>query len=196
MYTRKLLFVLIALLFLAGSVWAKDVATVPRAPQIDLSQLPIYDVMSITDGDTVKLLLDGPEIPVRLIGIDTPETVHPQKPVETYGKEAAAFLTNLLKGEAVYVQYDQEGLGKDKYGRLLAYLYRVPDGLFVNLEIVRQGYGHAYTEYPFEHMELFRYYETKAREAEKGLWAPGLRQIPTITSHAPQQTSTPEAQRQ
>ena len=60
----------------------------------------------------------------------------------------------------------------DKYGRLLAYLYRVPGGLFVNLEIVRQGYGHAYTEYPFEYMETFRDYERRAREAGKGLWAP------------------------
>ena len=58
----------------------------------------------------------------------------------------------------------------DRYGRTLAYLYRVPDALFVNLEIVRQGYGHIYIEHPFQYLDLFRHYETRAREAGKGLW--------------------------
>ena len=103
---------------------------------------------------------------VRLIGVDTPETVHPQKAVEAFGKEASAFTRNLLLGEEVYLRFDHKTasvVGEltdkiDKYGRMLAYLYRVPDGLFVNLEIVRQGYGHAYTQFPFKHIELFRYY--------------------------------------
>ena len=68
----------------------------------------------------------------------------------------------------LYLRFDREM--RDKYGRLLAYLYRAPDGLFVNLEIVRQGYGQAYTRYPFKHMELFRHYEHRAQEARKGLW--------------------------
>ena len=68
--------------------------------------------------------------------MDTPETVHPQKPVERFGKEASAFTRNLLLGEPVYLRFDTDRT--DKYGRLLAYLYRAPDGLFVNLEIVRQ----------------------------------------------------------
>jgi micrococcal nuclease len=92
-------------------------------------------------------------VKARLIGVDTPETVHPSKPVEHYGREASLFLTNLLKGESVYAVYDQERT--DRYGRTLAYLFRAPDGLFVNAEIIRQGYGHAYTRFPFRHMELF-----------------------------------------
>ena len=59
---------------------------------------------------------------------------------------------------------------RDRHGRLLAYLYRAPDGLFVNLEIVRQGYGRTETRFPFQHMELFQHYERQAQEAEKGLW--------------------------
>jgi len=86
--------------------------------------------------------------------VDTPETVHPSKPVQHYGKEASCFTTNLLKGERIYLRYEGEKPTTDKYGRLLAYVYRAPDGLFVNAEIIRQGYGHAYVQYPFKHLVL------------------------------------------
>ena len=127
-----------------------------------------YKVVRVIDGDTVKINYKGKATNVRLIGVDTPETVHPNKPVEAYGKEASNFTKNLLHGESVYLRFDAEKT--DKYGRLLAYLYRAPDGLFVNLEIVRQGYGHAYTRFPFKHMDLFRYYGNRARTARKGLY--------------------------
>ena len=129
-----------------------------------------YPVIRVIDGDTVVLALDGVKTRVRLIGIDTPETVHPQKPVEHYGQEASTFLKNLLRGESVSLVYEAEAATTDKCGRTLAYLYRLPDGLFVNAEIVRQGYGHAYTRFPFKYMEQFREYERIAREAGKGLW--------------------------
>ena len=112
--------------------------------------------------------MDGEQITTRLIGVDTPETVHPQKPVEYYGQEASRFTRNLLLGESVFLEYGQER--KDRCGRLLAYLYRVPDRLFVNQEIIRQGYGHAYTSFPFKYLETFRAYERKARDSKKGLW--------------------------
>ena len=106
---------------------------------------------------------------VRLIGVDTPETVHPTKPVEPFGKEASYFLTNLLIGEMVSLQFGKEK--HDKYGRLLAYVYRAPDGLFVNLEIVRQRYGRVYTREKFKHRDLFLCAETEAKEAKRGLWS-------------------------
>ena len=118
-------------------------------------------------GDTIELKTETGLVKVRLIGVDTPETVHPQKPVEYYGREASQFTKNLLLGESVYLKYGQDDV--DKYGRTLAYLFRVPDGMFVNFEIVRQGYGHAYTQFPFEYLELFRHYEQVARESGKGL---------------------------
>jgi len=157
---------LACLALLLVSTWGAESPS--PIPQPDFTNDTPVPVVRIVDGDTLVILLDGQEQKVRLIGVDTPETVHPRKEVEHYGKEASAFLTNLLKGESVYLRYDQTK--QDRYGRLLAYLYRAPDGLFVNLEIVRQGYGHAYTKYPFQHMELFRYYERQAREAGKGLW--------------------------
>ena len=129
-----------------------------------------FKVLRAIDGDTIEIEQDGKPVTVRLIGVDTPETVHPQKPLEAFGKEASKFTSNLLKGESVYLEYDRDKT--DKYGRTLAFVYRAPDGLFVNLEIIRQGYGHAYTKYPFDDklMTLFRAYEKDAREAGRGLW--------------------------
>lgn len=128
-----------------------------------------YQVTRIIDGDTVEIRYDGKLTSVVLIGVDTPETVHPQKPVEAFGKEATAFTRNLLLGESVYLRFD--GNRMDKYGRLLAYLYRAPDGLFVNLEVVRQGYGRVYTASPFKHKTLFQHYSGQAQQAGRGLWS-------------------------
>ncbi|HLD35785.1 MAG TPA: thermonuclease family protein [Planctomycetota bacterium] len=160
---------------------AESSPTGPIYPVKEFSKHSVYKIVRVVDGDTVVISIDNKDVKIRLIGIDTPETVDPRKPVQAYGKEASNFLANLLKGEAVYIEYDGEKSELDKYGRLLAYLYRVPDGLFVNLEIVRQGYGHAYTKYPFKYMELFRVYEKRARENEKGLWAPDVAQKPDAT---------------
>jgi len=159
----------LALLGIAGSVQAAD-----ALPARDFSASEACAVVRIVDGDTAVLLLDGKSTTVRLIGVDTAETVDPRKPVDAYGKEASRFLTNLLEGESVYIEYEPTGSHFDMYGRTLAYLYRAPDGLFVNLEIVREGYGHAYTRFPFQYMELFRDYEQRARESQRGLWAPDV----------------------
>jgi micrococcal nuclease len=151
------------------SIWLGVLGVSAETP--DFSELTPYLVSRVVDGDTVELMVEGFPVKVRLIGVDTPETVHPQKPVEHYGKEASAFTRNLLRGESVYLIQSQEKA--DRYGRELGYLYRVPDGLFVNAEIIRQGYGHAYTKYPFREdlMERFRGLQRHARESEKGLWA-------------------------
>ena len=169
MIFRRLNFSILAvlLLILGVSIYAQ-VGDWMSYPTEDFSGDTAYPVLSIVDGDTVEIDYQGTVTDVRLIGVDTPETVHPSKPVEAYGKEASNFTRNLLLGESVYLRFDVEQT--DRYGRLLAYLYRAPDGLFVNLEIVRQGYGHAYTRFPFKHRELFRHYGTKARAAGKGLY--------------------------
>jgi len=128
-----------------------------------------YQIVRTIDGDTIELLMDGKPEKVRLIGVDTPETVHPSKGVEYFGKEASAFTRDLLSGQHVNLDFDLEQ--RDRYGRLLAYVYRASDGLFVNREIVRQGYGHAYTRFPFKFLDEFRRAEQEAREARRGLWA-------------------------
>ena len=122
-------------------------------------------VVRVVDGDT--LLLDGDER-VRLIGIDTPETVDPRRPVQYFGKEAAAFTRRMAEGKRVRLDYDQERT--DRYGRTLAYVF-LEDGTFLNAEIIRQGYAHAYTRFPFQYSDQFRAYEREAREQRRGLWA-------------------------
>lgn len=122
-------------------------------------------VVRVVDGDT--LLLDGDER-VRLIGVNTPESVDPRRPVEYFGNEAAAFTRRLAQGKRVRLAYDEER--KDRYGRTLAYVF-FEDGSMLNAEIIRQGYGNAYTRFPFRYAEEFRAYEREAREQRRGLWA-------------------------
>lgn len=122
-------------------------------------------VVRVVDGDT--LVLDGDER-VRLIGVNTPETKDPRRPVEYFGKEASAFTRRLAEGKRARLAYDQERT--DRYGRTLAYVY-LEDGTFLNAEIIRQGYGHAYTRFPFRYADEFRTYEREARENNRGLWA-------------------------
>ena len=93
-----------------------------HSQQTNFTDAQAYEVAEVIDGDTVKLMIDDKLTTVRLIGIDTPETVHPTKPVEPYGKRASEFLQNMLTGGSVYLEYGAERT--DKYGRTLSYLYR------------------------------------------------------------------------
>ncbi len=131
---------------------------------LSTSHAEIYKVKRVIDGDTL-LLFNGER--VRLIGVDTPETKHPQKPVEYFGKEAYLFTKQMVDGKEARFEFDRQK--RDRYGRLLAYVYLL-DGTFLNAEIIKQGYGFAYTRFPFKHMEEFRRYEREARESRRGLW--------------------------
>ena len=126
-----------------------------------------YLCSRVLDGDTIVVEIEGKQEKVRLIGVDTPETVHPQKPVEYFGKEASDFTRKIVEGKRVRLEYDWQR--RDKYGRLLAYVY-LEDGTFLNAEIIKQGYGFAYTRYPFKYLDEFRQYEREARENKRGLW--------------------------
>jgi micrococcal nuclease len=126
-----------------------------------------YLCTRVIDGDTIIVDIDGKQERVRLIGVDTPETVHPSKPVEYFGKEASEFTKSMVEGKKVRLEFDWQR--RDKYGRLLAYTY-LEDGTFLNAEIIKQGYGFAYTRFPFKYLEEFRQYEREARENGRGLW--------------------------
>ena len=146
-------------------------AALALAPAPGAAQL----VERVVDGDTIIVAGVGR---VRLIGVDTPESVDPRRPVECFGAEASAFTTRLLEGQHARLEYDQERT--DQYGRTLAYVH-LEDGTFANAEIVRQGYGHAYTRFPFRYLDEFREHQREARQADRGLWgarcadAPGER---------------------
>ncbi len=131
-------------------------------------------VIRIIDGDTIVVQVKGKPVTIRLIGVDTPETKDPRRPVERFSKEASRFTSSLLKGKRVRLEIQIVPTSRDRHGRLLAYVYRRSDGLLVNKEIIRLGYGHAYTKYPFDpaRMEEFRAAERESREHERGLWGP------------------------
>ena len=144
------------------------------------SAVDLYKVIRIVDGDTIQLN-DGQV--VRLIGVDTPEHHHSKKlrrdaersqrdieTIQALGKQSTEFTRQLVLGKKVRIEYDKQRT--DRYGRTLGYLF-LPDGTFVNEEIIKQGYGSAYTKYPFKYMEQFRAAERNARDKKRGLWADG-----------------------
>ncbi|HEX6843515.1 MAG TPA: thermonuclease family protein [Actinomycetota bacterium] len=125
-------------------------------------------VVSVTDGDTVRVLLEGREEPVRLIGIDTPETDGPFTDEECFGAEASRFTTDLLDGETVRLEFDVER--RDRFDRLLAYVW-LGDEL-ANETIVREGYAQPLTIPPnVRYADRFVAAAADARAANRGLWA-------------------------
>ncbi|NOZ26363.1 MAG: thermonuclease family protein [Nitrospirae bacterium] len=125
-----------------------------------------FRVSRVIDGDTFVI---GNGERVRLIGIDTPETVDPRADVEWFGKEAAKRLRELIEGKEVCLKRDRDRtIDRGKYNRLLRYAWI--DGTFVNKELILQGYAFAYTRYPFQYMEEFRRYQETARRKGVGLW--------------------------
>lgn len=128
-------------------------------------------VEEVVDGDTIIVKSGGDSERVRLIGIDTPETVHPTKPVECFGPEASARTKGLLpRGTQVVLLRDIEG--RDRYERVLAYVYRVSDGLFVNLDLVLGGFATAYPFPPNDTLSTqFSRAEHLARSAGSGMWS-------------------------
>jgi micrococcal nuclease len=125
-------------------------------------------IVEAVDGDTVVAqFIDGRREIVRLLGVDTPETRHPDKPVECFGPEASAYTETRLLGRRVKLERDAEL--RDIYGRMLAYVY--VDGVRVNDELVRAGYARFLVIAPNgEHARALLAAELEARSARRGLW--------------------------
>lgn len=123
------------------------------------------------DGDTIVVRIRNDEVRVRLIGINTPESVDPRRPVQCFGREASAHLDEMLPpGTPLRLVRDVEA--RDRYDRLLAYVYRAADGLFVNLAQIEDGYARVYTFPPnVAHVDELRAAERNARETGAGLWS-------------------------
>lgn len=130
----------------------------------------LYYVKSITDGDTIKIVKDGATQTVRLLGIDTPETKDPRKPVQCFGKEATQHITRIALGKYVRLETDPSQGDKDRYQRLLRYVY-LENGTNVNALMVRDGFAVAYVRYPVSQMEEYIKLQESARKASAGLWS-------------------------
>ena len=134
---------------------------------------PHYQVIRIIDGDTVEIKYKGKLTSVQLFGVNAPEIVHPDKPPEPYGEEAAVYLQKILLDDSIYLRFDEHMW--DQYDRILGYVYRVSDGILLNLEMIREGYARVDTRYPFKYEELFTDYESRAKTDRKGLWSSSSR---------------------
>mgnify|MGYP001589683500 FL=1 len=126
-------------------------------------------LIRIVDGDTLEVSLENTSEKIRLLGINSPETVDSNKPVECFGHEAAEYIKSLMPGKNIFLQKDKFAPDRDQYGRLLRYVYN-GNNAFINLEMVKNGYAFAYTPGSLEHFSDFRYYEKQARDENRGLW--------------------------
>lgn len=130
-----------------------------------------YPVLDVVDGDTARIQRGGDAVTVRLIGIDTPETVDPDQPVQCFGPQAAARAAQLLAGQLVWLEHDPKQGLLDRYGRELAYVW-LPGGQLANLLLLDGGYAReAGYGLPYRYAAVFRAAQADARAAHRGLWA-------------------------
>jgi endonuclease YncB( thermonuclease family) len=141
----------------------------PKNAMLQQNQPGLYTVKQFDDGDTIVVDMNGVSEKVRFIGVDTPETKDPRKAVQCFGKAASDFTKHLIGTQQVRLEADPLNTNRDRYNRLLRYVY-LPDNTLVNAELIKQGYGFAYTGFPFSKMDEFKQYQTDARQQNKGLW--------------------------
>lgn len=126
-------------------------------------------ILSVTDGDTMKIKVNGKNETVRLLLVDTPETKHPSKPVQPFGPEASAFAKQTLEGKNVEIEMDISE--RDKYGRLLVYLW--VDGKMFNEMLLEKGLARVAYVYPpnVKYVDSFREIQKKAQTDGIGIWS-------------------------
>ena len=130
-----------------------------------------YQVVKVVDGDTIDVRMQDSIVRLRLIGMDTPETVDPRKPVQCFGTAASDKAKALLEHATVRLEFDALQGVLDKYGRTLAYVFLASGTLF-NEYMIAEGYAHEYTyNLPYKYQKEFKAAEQTAREEKKGLWA-------------------------
>lgn len=128
-------------------------------------------VVKVVDGDTVHVDRSGQTLKIRIVGIDTPETVHPGKPVQCYGPEASRRAEELMGGKTVGIEYDDSQGRLDRYGRTLAFIW-LPDGRLYTEVMLEEGFAEEYTyDGAYKYLERHRAAQDRARQDGRGLWA-------------------------
>jgi len=145
----------------------------PQVAGVTQTVQPFYDVVKITDGDTIKVMIEGKIETVRLANMNTPESVDPRRPVECLGKEASAKMAELVTGKKVSLEPDTTQANKDRYDRLLRFAF-LEDGTDVGLEMIRQGYAQSspYGKTPHRYLQQYIATQKTAQENQVGLWNP------------------------
>jgi micrococcal nuclease len=163
---------LVSLVIAIGLLFAQRAGWFSQAAQTaEVNQPGLYSINHYIDGDTIAVNMNGQVETVRFIGIDTPETHKPNTPVQCYGPAAAAHTQNVIKNAGAHVRLaaDRQGTDRDRYGRLLRYVY-LPNGTLVNLLNIQQGYAFYYPYFPFTKKAEFKAAQDQAKAAAKGLW--------------------------
>jgi len=156
-------------LLLVASAVAACSPSAPSATEPGTLHGP-YPVVRSVDGDTIRVDRDGQEIVIRLIGLDTPETVAPDRPVECFGPEASARTAALVEGGQVWLEYDEVSGMTDKYDRTLAFVW-LDQQTMLNEVLVREGFAEevTYTD-GYAHADELRKAEDAARGSGAGMW--------------------------
>lgn len=129
----------------------------------------LYTINHFVDGDTIAVNMNGTTETIRFIGVDTPETHKPNTPVQCYGPAAAAYTKSRIGGSKVRLVSDSLGTNRDRYNRLLRYVY-LPDGTDLDEALVAHGYAFAYVSFPFTKSQQFSDAQAAAQKAKLGLW--------------------------
>ncbi|MDZ7786312.1 MAG: thermonuclease family protein [Candidatus Saccharibacteria bacterium] len=141
-----------------------------------IEELPVpvpagtYRVVSVVDGDTITVEANNTTERVRFVGVDTPEVNDPREPVQCFAEAASQFTNELIGDQPVRLELDPISSDRDRYDRLLRYVY-LPDDRLVQAEIIKHGYGFAYTTFPFTKTDEFLRLQNHAREENRGLWS-------------------------
>ena len=130
----------------------------------------LYQVVNVIDGDTIEVKIGNKVEIVRLLEIDTPEIENPYRKEECFGKEAKEKMEQILQKKRVYLLPDPQAPNRDKYNRLLRYVF-LSNGEFVNAKLVKEGYAFSYIYQEFQFMKYFSDLEKEAREKRLGLWS-------------------------
>ena len=171
--------------------------TTPQAKQTTENN-PLYKVVKVVDGDTISVNINGVNTSVRMIGIDTPETVDPRKTVQCFGQEASNKAKSILSNQMVQLELDSSQGKYDKYDRLLAYVFLI-GGINFNELMIKEGYAYEYTySIPYKYQSAFKSAQKEAQANKRGLWADGVceeesKPIP-IPTPPPQQTQPTQTQ--
>lgn len=205
--TKGLILFAVLMLSIVGSVAVNRAsavtAPVPTNTTTKTSKPTPYNVVKVIDGDTVDVMVNGKKERIRMIGVNTPETVDPRKPVECFGKEASNKAKSLLVGKKVSLEKDDTQGDRDKYSRLLRYVV-LADGTNVNLSMIKEGYAYEYTyNLPYKYQSDFKNAQKLAMDQKKGLWGATCQKTTsgavkkptnsTATPSSPVSTVTPPA---
>lgn len=158
---------LIVSLVIVGVGYYTEARTTPELP---VTTPGYYRVVRADDGDTIVVDMAGAEETIRFIGVDTPEVHDPRKAVQCYGKAASDYTATRVNGATVRLETDPLSSNRDRYNRLLRYVY-LPDGTLLNQSLIHDGYAFAYLSFPFTKSDDFAAAQTNAREQNRGLWS-------------------------